>query len=105
MATIAHQYGFDRYQTIWDHPENSGLKELRKNPNVLHPGDSVFIPEKVPREEGKGSDAAHSFVRRGPTTKLRLRLEDIDQEPHANLRYKLEIGKQVIEGQTGADGM
>lgn len=49
LAGIAQQYGFADYLKLWDLPENTGLKRLRQKPNVLFPGDEVFIPDKQPK--------------------------------------------------------
>jgi LysM repeat protein len=35
LSSIAHEYGFPDYQTIWNHADNAQLKQKRKNPNVL----------------------------------------------------------------------
>ena len=69
---IARKYGFPDWKKIWNHGQNAELKELRKNPNVLFPGDEVFIPDPEPREESKPSDNLHSFV--APGSKLKLRV-------------------------------
>ena len=50
MTSISRQYGFADYHTVYDHPQNKGLKDKRKNPNMLFPGDEVFIPEHEPKE-------------------------------------------------------
>jgi N-acetylmuramoyl-L-alanine amidase len=53
---IAFRNGFF-WKTVWEHPENSELKSKRKDPNILLPGDTVFIPE---RREGEGERAGRS---------------------------------------------
>ena len=40
IASIAFDHGF-RWETIWQHPNNAGIRELRENPYVLHPGDEL----------------------------------------------------------------
>ena len=45
LSSIAAKYGFQKVATIWDHPDNAGLKSKRKNPHILLPGDKVVIPE------------------------------------------------------------
>jgi hypothetical protein len=45
LSKIARNYGFSDYRTIWEHPKNAALKQARQNPNVLFPGDRLFIPD------------------------------------------------------------
>src|SRR3979490_2695044 len=61
VSRIAKQFGFADYRTIWDHPNNAALKDLRKNPNVLAPGDQLFIPDKQLRKESRPTGATHRF--------------------------------------------
>jgi hypothetical protein len=44
LTTIALARGFVP-QTIWDHPDNAELKELRHTHQALLPGDRVVIPD------------------------------------------------------------
>jgi LysM domain len=50
LSDIATALGFSSYETIWNHPKNAKLKQKRVNPNVLFPGDTLFIPDKVQGE-------------------------------------------------------
>ena len=59
------------------------LKNLRKNPNVLFPGDEVYIPDKEERIESGATEQKHRFVVQKKTLKLRLVLEDIYEKPIA----------------------
>ncbi|HEY6945459.1 MAG TPA: LysM domain-containing protein, partial [Candidatus Acidoferrum sp.] len=59
LSQIAKKYGFPDYKIVWDHPENADLKKLRKNPNILFPGDQVFIPDKEEKEESGPTDKRH----------------------------------------------
>ena len=62
------------WKTVWDHPENADLKEKRQDPNILFPGDVVFIPELRLRLETKPVDGKHKFVRKGVPAKIRIRI-------------------------------
>ncbi len=102
LTSIAEQYGM-YWETIWNHPENADLKRRRKDPNVLFPGDLVFVPEKRIKEVTRSSDQQHSFRRKGVPAKLRIRLMDGD-EPMAARPYQLEIDGNWIKGTTDQDG-
>lgn len=77
MAGIAVKNGFSSFKPIWDHPENAELRALRANPNILFPGDRVFIPDRGQRQEDGQTEQRHRFVT--PATRLELRVEVHDQ--------------------------
>ncbi len=66
------------WQTIWDHPNNSELKALRKDPNILKEGDKLFIPDLEIRQESRGTDQKHVFTRKGVPAILKLRILDYE---------------------------
>ena len=78
---IACSYGFRDYRTLWDHPSNADLKSKRQNPNVLFPGDRLFIPDREVREVPRPTDQRHRFVVKQPVLKLRITLEDQYERP------------------------
>ena len=55
LSGIANKYGFTSYKTIWDHAQNAELKKKRQNPNVIFPGDELFIPDKGQKEESRNN--------------------------------------------------
>jgi len=103
MASIGLQHGFF-WETLWNHPQNAALKELRKDPNVLLAGDAVYIPDKELKQVGGATEKRHRFQRKGVPAKLRLTLMKEDK-PRANVPYVLEIDGQVFRGQTDASGL
>lgn len=74
LVALAAKYGFQSYETIWNHPKNAALKALRKNPNVLLPGDVVFIPDKQERTVSSAPDRAHKFVLKRDRQRLRMKV-------------------------------
>lgn len=92
LSGIAKAFGFSRYQTIWDDPNNAELKALRVNPNVLFPGDIVFIPDIVIPDFPRPTDQRHKFVLNAPPLQLRLVLEDIYEKPIAGAACTLRLG-------------
>jgi len=102
ISSIAERHGLF-WDKVWNHPKNSRLKEQRKDPNVLYPGDILFIPEKDKREESGGTEQRHRFKKKGTPAKLRLQIMEDDQ-PRANVDYTLVIDGQIFSGTTDGDG-
>jgi hypothetical protein len=46
LTTIARKYGYSDWKAIYDHPKNMDFKRKRPNPNIIFPGDVIFIPDK-----------------------------------------------------------
>lgn len=105
FSSLAKQFGFVDYQTIFNHPQNSALKEQRKNPNILYPGDQVFIPDPELRQVSRPVDQKHQFILKIKPAMLRIRLENNDHQAYAKVRYRLTIDTKKIEGRTDGDGM
>jgi N-acetylmuramoyl-L-alanine amidase len=103
MSKIAKESGHF-WQTLWDDGGNAELKSIRRQPNVLMPGDRVTVPPIRQKYEEGQSKMRHRFVRRGEPSHLVLRILDQDV-PRANEPYKLIIdGDQEITGVTDAEG-
>jgi N-acetylmuramoyl-L-alanine amidase len=106
LSTIAARYGVGRCQALYDHPDNADLRKTRPNPNILCPGDKVFIPEKgEPKRVDCCTEKRHRFMVKIPRTGLRVVLEDPDENPLAGKKYVIKVGEKEIQGVTGADGL
>ena len=102
ISSIAFKYGFFP-DTIWNDSKNSKLKQDRKDPNVLLPGDVVYIPDKEEKEESCASEKKHRFKRKGVPEKLIIQFR-CDGEPRANETYVLDIDGELSEGKTDKNG-
>lgn len=103
ISSIADRFGFFP-GTIWRHPENAGLREVRGNPDVLAPGDVLHVPEVRTKQADCATDLRHRFRRRGVPARLRLRVV-VDDEVVADEPYELTIdGGAAVRGRTDADG-
>ena len=59
LSKIAHQYGIyytedgtaipGSWRTIYDHPLNDALREKRRNPGLIMPGDVIYVPVRRER--------------------------------------------------------
>jgi hypothetical protein len=104
LSKIAKDNGFTDYTIIWDHPNNADLKKKRQNPNVLFPGDQLFIPDMEEKQEPGATDKKHTFTVDKKTLKLRLVLEDIYEKPIAGAQCALLIDGQVYQLTTDGHG-
>lgn len=104
IPSIAKDHGFF-WKTIWNHGNNAALKSKRKNPNVLFPGDEVFIPELETKTETRGTDAHHKFKRKGEPVKIKIKLLKSDGTPRSNEAYVLTVAGKELKGNTDGDGM
>ena len=90
-------------ETVWNHPENKELKELRKDPHILYPGDQLFVPDIQLKEVSAVTEITHIFVLEIPLSKLRVVILHNDL-PAANERYVLQIEGTSLDGRTKSDG-
>jgi hypothetical protein len=104
VARLAAEAGFSSYDAVWDHPNNAQLKAKRKDPNILLPGDQIFIPDKEQREELRPTDQRHEFVAKRQELRLRVVLEDIFEKPVAGAPCVLTVEGQTIRLTTDGEG-
>lgn len=64
IHTMAYAAGH-RWQTVWEADENRNLRELRKQPERVRPGDHVHVPPLRAKLERIGTGRVHRFQRLG----------------------------------------
>ena len=92
VPLIAKQSGFRNWRTIFDHPQNAAFRQNNPDPNVIHTGDAVWIPEIAPGpgfvlETGK----SHRLVVKAPKIHLHLVLYDEEGAPYSDIPYEIWI--------------
>jgi LysM repeat protein len=105
LSSIAAQFGFMDYTVLWNHPNNAQLKNLRINPNVLYPGDILFVPEKQGKDESGATTKRHIFNLGKSPLALHLALKDLDQKPIANAACTLYLDQQKISLTSDENGI
>jgi len=105
LSKIARSFGFASHLTIWDAPENKQLKDKRKNPNILFPGDRLFIPDKDTKEEHRSTDQRHSFQTKTEKLMLRIALKDLRNHPLRGNECILSLEADPKKLTTNADGI
>jgi hypothetical protein len=103
ISSVAFAHGLFP-DTIWNDPENREIREKRKSPNILHPGDIVAIPEKKIKEESAATAQTHRFQRKGVPEKFKMQFLDEKNNPLANQKYIIEIDGILSKGSTDGDG-
>jgi hypothetical protein len=91
------------WQTLWDHEGNTALRELRKDPHTLFPGDRLFIPDIRQEQCDCESERHHVFRRKGIPSILRIALKR-NSKPRANEPYRLTVDGATVDGKTNAQG-
>ncbi|MFN9992916.1 MAG: LysM peptidoglycan-binding domain-containing protein [Phycisphaerales bacterium] len=120
--------------TIWNHSGNAEVKRTRKSPDQLLPGDRLEIPPIEEGSEDCATEKRHRFLRKAVPIELIIRvlkrakdvpvrqvasdkntswefddapedpIEQPDDEPEANQKYRLEIDGSAFNGTTDDDG-
>jgi hypothetical protein len=103
IDSIAFENGFF-WQTIWNRPENADLKQSRGDPNILLPGDQVFIPSLQIKQVNAIDAKKHQFKRLGVPAKLRVKIVK-DDKPRCSERYRLTIDGDTKTGQLDSSGV
>ena len=103
ISSIAFENGFFP-DTLWNHPANAKLKQLRQDPSVLRPGDCVVIPDKRPKTIALNENNRYRFRRKGVPKFLRIRIMRVNR-PLAGLQLTIAIdGRPADRRQTDKDG-
>lgn len=105
LAAIARRHGFGNPRAIWDHPENAKLRRLRDNPNVLLPGDTLFVPARQAGGEACRTEAIHRFRLARPALQLRIVLRDFDGRPLAHCPCVLQLEGKRLELESDGKGL
>jgi N-acetylmuramoyl-L-alanine amidase len=112
LAKIARHYGFSDWRKIYYHPENQEFRSLRPNPNVLYPGDRVFVPFRETKSVARSTNSRHKFALTGRRERLELCIvrstRPVDKDTEKRTRstpYRLRFGADVIDGETDAQGV
>jgi hypothetical protein len=104
IESLAFTHGFF-WQTVWTDPNNAALKAARKDPNVLLPGDRVFIMEKRCKELSKPPEKTHRFRRKGVPQIFQVRFANWRDEPYAGLVADIDVDGKLTKGTADGDGI
>jgi N-acetylmuramoyl-L-alanine amidase len=91
---------------VWAHPKNAELRKKRSNPDVLAPGDVIWLPEKPdPKWRPVQVGSSNKFVASVPKQTVKVKICGDDGKPLAGATYKVDDGGAVAPpAQTDGDG-
>lgn len=101
VESLAYQAGHV-LGTVWEHPQNSALKALRKDPHTLLPGDALFVPAIRPKTLACATQKVHRFRRKAVPARVVIVLAGA--RALANLPFELHLGMATFNGVLDADG-
>lgn len=74
LSRLARRFGLRGWRAIYDHPWNADFRRQRPDPNLIHPGDVLYIPDP---HEATGT-RSFNFVRRAVSQQQIDIIEDGD---------------------------
>ncbi|NRR32349.1 peptidoglycan-binding protein [Oxalobacteraceae bacterium] len=98
-AKLASRHGFFP-DTVWNWPDNAALKTLRKDKNVLFPGDRLCIPARRMGSVAANSGQRLRLRRKGVPDTLHIRFL-VDGQPRRQLPYLASVTH--VDGVQAAD--
>jgi Putative peptidoglycan binding domain len=106
--SIAADTGFLDWKPIWNATENEELRQSRKSPFALLPGDTLTIPDVKTKMTQHPTDAVHRFVVKRLRATLRVRLLQRDSKGEeiviAGASCHLKIDTKVTDATTDGAG-
>jgi len=83
LAKLAHIYDFEVME-VWHHPLNAELRAARGSPDILYPGDVLYLPmQQQPGGTEVTAKTTNRYRCRVPDVELNLVLHE-DRQPLAN---------------------
>jgi len=105
VIALAKKNGFPSAEAILNDSGNSSLKENRKDPGILLPGDTVVIPSREMLQKACAIDAKHKFKVTRPKAWVRMIVKDADGVVLAGKKYQLTIEGKVTLGTIPSGGI
>lgn len=104
VASLAAANGFGNPRVVWESPENADLRN-RRNPDILAPGDELYIPPCEVRTVSVATGRRHTLRLCRATIKLRLALLDVMGKPRAGVNAVLEVDGKREDLTADGDGV
>jgi hypothetical protein len=107
LAKLAYRFGFDA-ATVWMQDENSDLRALRCNPNILAPCDILYIPEPAdPEAITLEVGQTNTFTSDPPTVQVVVQFNgtDADASIYSSQPFQIAELPELTELRTNENGV
>jgi hypothetical protein len=104
VASLAAAHGFTDPRIVWNAPENAELRQRRK-PDILAPGDELYIPPRELRTVTVATGRRHTLRIERCLVRLRVALRDIVGKPRAGTTAVLEVDGKREDLTADGDGV
>jgi hypothetical protein len=107
LSSIAKHYGFGSIDVIYNHSDNANFKSLRPNPDIIHVGDEIYIPDIFPAKYQVELNKKITFIRKRPkeTLSLLLNFEEDEETQGADIEAILIVDDVEYASKSDADGL
>ncbi len=102
LDKLAFTRGFDAV-AVWNHPRNEALKSQRPDPNILEPGDLLYVPAPDPQTQRVIGGGDNTYSADVPRVTISLELR-VGGKPLANASCTVEGAVVDPPPKTDGDG-
>jgi hypothetical protein len=92
VTRIAISCGFTDWSPVWKAPENAELRSKRASPDVLMPGDSLYVPDLQTKELSAATDQSHEYILVQKPLNLRIKILDRFNDCLSNTDCNFRVG-------------
>lgn len=106
LFKIAHEQNFDAMK-VWQAPENADLRKRRPNPNILLPGDVLYIPDAKTREPQTFAltpNTTNTFTSSAPSVAIIVKLIGTNSTTYSSRAYTVKELPALTDLQTDGSG-
>ena len=103
ITAIAHANGLDPI-TLWEHADNADLRKTRSHPEMLAPGDILYLPKPKAVKAPLTVGGDNAFVSNPPSVSVAITLNGSDGKPLAGKAVRVEEACGKKDYTTGGDG-
>lgn len=77
LARLAYVHGFDANE-VWNHAQNAELREMGRTPELLNPGDILYLPVKPKEGLSFSAGGPNRYQAKVPTVKVSMTFKDAE---------------------------